>query len=96
MDLTTAYLTGTVALIGLFALRCPDENLRVVFALGAVWPLSILAILAMIVIQGLGWDFDVAEGRKMFGFRRPTNPKARGYALTLFKCEFQLYKLVAQ
>ncbi len=93
MDYTTSYLIGTVALIGLFALRCPHENLRAVFALGVAWPLSILAILAMIVIQAVGWDFDVAEGRKQFGFRRPTNPKARGYALTLFKLEFQLYKV---
>ena len=95
MDYTTSYLTGTVALIGLFALRCPHENLRTVFFLGVVWPLSILAILAMILIQGLGWDFDVAEGRKMFGFRRPTNPVMKGYALTLFNLEFQLYKAKA-
>ncbi len=95
MDLITSYLMGTVALIGLFALRCPHENLRTVFALGVAWPLSILAILAMIAILAVGWNFDVAEGRKMFGFRKPTNSKARGYALTLFKLEFQLYSVKA-
>ncbi len=94
MDYTTSYLIGTVTLIGLFALRCPHENLRTVFFLGAVWPLSVLAILAMIVIQGIGWDFDVARNRKVFGFRKPTNPRAKGYALTLLGFEFQLYKMV--
>lgn len=91
MDLITAYLIGIVVLIGLFALRTPHEDLRTVFALGIAWPLSVIGIVLMILLYSLRWDLDVAKGTKTFGFRRPTNPQARGWALTLFGTEIQVY-----
>lgn len=93
MELITAYLTGIVALIGLFAIRCPHEDVRIVFVLGIAWPLSILGIAVMMLLYAIGWDLDIAKGTKMFGFRRPTNPNARGFAVTVFGSEVQLYSM---
>ena len=95
MDYTTAYLAGMVMINGAFALRSPHEDCRIVFILALVWPLSILAILFMLAITATGWQFDVdTSAGKIYNFRKPTNPNAKGFALCLLGVEFQLYKLV--
>jgi len=93
MDYITLYLVGALVLVGMFAVRVPHENVRVVFALALMWPLSILAILFMLVLNATGWDLDTAQGTKMFGFRRPGNPQVRGFAVTVFYGEVQFYKM---
>lgn len=93
MEFTTAYLIGIIALIGMFAIRVPYENSRTVFALALMWPLSIVAIIVMMIILAIGWNFDIGSNTKMFGFRRPSNPNARGFAITVFTTEFQFYKV---
>jgi hypothetical protein len=94
MDFITAYLAGIVVVNGLWALRVPHENVRIVFVLALFWPLSILAILFMILVTATGWDFDVdTNAGKMYNFRRPTNPNAKGFGLCLLGVEFQLYKV---
>ena len=95
MDYTTAYLAGMVLINGMFALRSPHEDCRIVFILALVWPLSILAILFMILIQATGWQFEVdTNAGKMYNFRKPTNPNARGFGLCLLGVEFQIFKSV--
>jgi hypothetical protein len=98
MDILTAYAiyaTGVILLVGAFAARVPHENVSTVFVLGLVWPVSILAIVFMLIVTVTGWDFDVdTNAGKMFNFRRPTNPNAKGFGLCLLGVEFQLYKLV--
>lgn len=91
MEMITAYLAGFVALVGMFALRAPHENLRTVFALALMWPLSILAIIAFVLLDFVGWNFNVAESDKMFGSRRSTNPNVRGIAVSVFGTELQFY-----
>lgn len=91
MELITAYLAGIVVLVGLFAIRTPHEDIRTVFALGMAWPLSLVGIVLMMVVYSVGWDLDVVQGTKRFGFRRPSNPQARGFAVTVFGSEIQLY-----
>ncbi len=93
MDYITAYLAGMVLFNGMFAVRAPREDCRIVFILALVWPLSILAILFMFVITATGWNFDVdTNAGKMYNFRRPTNPNAKGFGLCLLGVEFQFYK----
>jgi hypothetical protein len=95
MDFITAYLAGIVVVNGLWALRVPHENVRIVFVLALFWPLTILAVLFMVAVTATGWDFDVdTNAGKMYNFRKPTNPKAKGFALCLLGVEFQLYKMV--
>lgn len=94
MELITAYaiyMTGVILFVGMFAARVPYENARTVFALALLWPLSILAILGMLVLNAVGWNFDVAKSDKMFGSRRSTNPKMRGIAVSVFGTELQFY-----
>lgn len=92
MEFITAYLAGVVALTGLWALRVPHENVRTVFVLAVAWPLSIVAVLFMVVLNATGWDLDVARGSKVFGFRKPTNKEVRGFAISLFYGEVQFWK----
>ena len=93
LTIYAAYITAVVALVGLWAWRAPHENIRTVLVLSLVWPISILAILGFIAMDACGWNIDTAPSDKLFGFRRPTNPQAKGFALTIFTLELQFYKV---
>jgi hypothetical protein len=94
MELIVIYMTGMILLMGMFAWRVPHEDCRIVFLLALIWPLSIVLILFMIFLELVGWKLEVVNSTKMFGFRKPTNPKARGYAVTIFGTEIQLFKVI--
>ena len=94
MDYTTAYaiyMTVAMLVVGLWATRVPHEDVGIVFILALVWPFTIGAIIGFVVLNATGWDVDVAKGSKVFGFRKPTNPKMKGFAVTVFKQELQFY-----
>ena len=93
MELIVAYLVGVVVLQGLFAIRAPHEELRVVLAISIFWPVSIVLIALMFLLSAVGWEIDTAENTKRFGFRKPTNTKVRGFAVTVFGTEFQFYSM---
>ena len=93
MDYTTIYLIGALVLVGLFAARIPHENVRVVFALALIWPVSIAFIVSFLAMYIIGWNIDAAKGTKMFGFRRPSNENVRGFAVSIFYGEVQVWKL---
>jgi len=96
MDFLTAYAiyaTGAILLVGAFAARVPHEDVAVVFLLAVFWPVSVLAILGMVALTAVGWNMDMAKGAKMFGFRKPTNPEAKGVAFTFLYQEFQFYSV---
>lgn len=93
MELIVAYLVGIVVLAGLFAVRAPHEELRVVLAISLFWPVSIVLIALMFLLSAVGWDMDTAPSTKRFGFRKPTNTKVRGFAITLFGTEIQFYTM---
>jgi hypothetical protein len=92
MDMITVYLTGALVLIGLWALRVPHEDVRMVFILAVIWPVSILAIVVFMIIDATGWNVDFAKGTKMFNFRKGTNPQITGFAFTFLFQEFQFFK----
>jgi len=96
MDFLTAYAiyaTGVILLVGAFAARVPHEDVKVVFLLGILWPVSILAILFMAGMTLVGWEMDLAKGAKMFGVRKSTNPAVKGFAFTVLRQEFQFFKV---
>jgi hypothetical protein len=93
MELIVAYLVMVVVLQGLFALRAPHQDAPTVFALCLCWPVSIVLIALMFLMSAVNWDIDVAESTKKFGYRKPTNPNARGFAVTVFGTEFQFYSM---
>ena len=91
MELIVAYLVGVVVLQGLFAVRASSVDGLTVFALCICSPVSIVLIAFMFLLSAVGWDIDTAENTKMFGYRKPTNTKVRGFAVTLFGTEIQFY-----
>jgi hypothetical protein len=93
MEIVVAYLVGVVVLQGLFALRAPHEEALTVFVLCLFWPVSIVLMALLVLMQLVRWDVEVAESTKKFGFRKPTNPNAKGFAVTVFNTEFQFYSL---
>ena len=93
MELIVAYLVMVVVLQGLFALRAPHQDAPTVFALCLCWPVSIVLIAFMFLLAAVNWDIDVAESTKKFGYRKPTNPLIRGFAVTVFGTEFQFYSM---
>jgi hypothetical protein len=93
MEMIVAYLVGVVVLASLFAVRAPHEELRVVLAISVFWPISIVLIAFMFLLDALGWDMDTAPSPKRFGFRKPTNTKVRGFAITVFGTEIQFYSV---
>ncbi len=93
MEMIVAYLVGVVVLQGLFAVRAPHQDGLTVFAICICWPVSVVLITLMFLLGAVNWDFDVAESTTQFGFRKPTNPEVRGFAVTVFNTEFQFYSV---
>jgi len=96
MDFITAYavyMTVAVLVVGLWALRVPHENVKIVFILSMVWPLSLTAIAGILLLDVVGWNMDMAKGKTMFGVRKPNNPEIKGFAFTVLFQEFQFFKM---
>jgi hypothetical protein len=93
MELIVAYLVVVVVFQGLFAIRAPHEDALTVFVLCICWPASIVIMLWITALSTVGWEVEVARGNKRFGFRKPTNPAIRGFAITMFGTEFQFYTM---
>ena len=91
MELIVTYLVMVVVLQGLFAFRAPHQDALTVFALCLCWPVSIVLIALMFLLSAVGWEIDTAENTRLFGFRKPTNTKVRGFAVTVFGTEIQFY-----
>jgi hypothetical protein len=91
MDYTTIYMLGFIFTVGAFAVRARDVDTRTLFVIALAWPISMAFTLLIVLLSLFKWDLDVAESPKLFGFRRPTNPKARGFAVTVFGTEIQFY-----
>ena len=92
MDYTTIYFVGFIVTVGAFAVRVPDLESRTLFLIALAWPLSIAFALFIYLLSIVGADLDVQDSDKMFGFRKPTNPEVKGFAVTVFYSEVQFWK----
>ena len=92
MELIVAYLAGFVLVVGAFALRSPDVESPTLFLIAITWPLSMLFALFIFLLSVMGADLDVQDSEKMFGYRKPTNPEVKGFAITVFYSEVQFWK----
>ncbi len=91
MEMILAYLVGMVVVNAAFAARVPHEDCRIVFLISLFWPVSVALLIVILGLSLIGWEMDVVKGAKIFGFRRPTNPQAKGFALTVLFQEIQFY-----
>jgi hypothetical protein len=92
MDYTTIYFVGFIVTVGAFAVRAPDVESRTLFLIAISWPLSMMFALFIYGLSIAGADMDVQDSDKMFAFRKPTNPKVKGFAITVFHSEVQFWK----
>jgi hypothetical protein len=89
-----AYAVGFVGLMALFAIRTPDNEVRSTFLISAFWPIALPVLALLLTLAVFKWDLKLVKGRKLFGnWRKPGNPKLKGFAVTLFGQEFQFTKL---
>jgi hypothetical protein len=91
MEMIVAYLVGFVLTVAAFAVRAPDVESRTLFLIAISWPLSMAFALFIFLLSLVNADMDVKDSDKMFGFRRPTNPEVRGFAVTVFHSEVQFW-----
>jgi hypothetical protein len=85
MEMIVAYLVGVVVLQGLFAVRAPSVEGLTVFVLCLFWPVSIVLIALMFLLDAVGWDIDygfTADPNKYFVPSTPTLPSTFDLALT--------------
>jgi hypothetical protein len=93
MDLMTIYFAGVIAFSVMFALRAaPGADARFLFRAVLVWPFSITVVALVMLFDAAGWEMDAIRSPKMFGFRKPANTKVRGFAVTIFYAEIQVWK----
>lgn len=85
------YMSGVIIMMIAFAIRTKNADIGPAIILSIVWPLSILLMLIIKCFWAVGWDFDIVGGDKWFGYRKPTNPRITGFAVTALKLEFQFW-----
>ena len=94
MEYAIAYIASIFVLQVLACIRTPREDCQVVILVTVFWPFILVLVAASYALDYIGWGFDAVRSPKMFNARKPTNPDLKGFALTLFFIEFQMWKKV--
>ena len=92
MEYAIGYVVSIFVLQAIAAVRTPREDAQVVIIASMFWPFFLVLVAGSFLLDAVGWGFDAVKGTKMFGARRPTNTEVRGFAITLFYVEFQMWK----
>ena len=92
MEYAIGYVAVIFVLQAIAAVRTPREDAQVVIFATVFWPLMIVLIAGSFALEFAGIGFDMVKGAKWFGIRRPTNTQVRGFAITLFRVEFQVWR----
>ena len=92
MEYAIGYVVSIFVLQAIAAVRTPREDCQVVIFAPVFWPLMVVLVAGSFLLDAVGWGFDAVKGAKMFGARKPTNTQVRGFAITLFYVEFQMWK----
>jgi hypothetical protein len=93
MEYAIGYVSVLVIIQVFAAIRTPHEDCQTVIFASVFWPLMVIVLAADFALEAIGWKFDAVKGSKLFGFRKPTNPAATGFAVTIFKVEMQFFKV---
>jgi len=93
------YAIGYVAIIFVLQVfvttRNPHIDAQTLLVTTLFWPFIILLVIGTFALDAIGWNFDLVHSNKWVGFRTASNPRAKGWAVTLCKFEFQLFTLKA-
>ena len=93
MEYAIGYVAMIFVLQALIAVRNPYGDCRSVIIGTVFWPFFLVLVAGSLFIDAIGWGFDAVKSPKMFGARKPTNTEVRGFAITLFFIEFQMWKV---
>jgi len=95
MEFAFWYLVGIVVMFAVSAWRIEHHEVRAIFYLSLLWPVSVILITGTIVADKLNykpkWSFNAGYNPKFFAFRKPDDGQP-GFAITVFKIEFQFWK----
>jgi len=86
------YMAGVIIMMAAFAIRTENQDIAPALILSAFWPISILVMIILKCLWILNWDMDIVGTDKWFHYRKPTNPEVRGFAINIFKLEFQFWQ----
>ena len=92
MEYAIGYVAMIFVLQAFIAVRNPYGDCRSVIVGTVFWPLFLVLVAGSLLLDAINVGFDVVKSPKMFGARKPTNTEIKGFALTLFYFEFQVWK----
>jgi hypothetical protein len=88
----TIYMAGIIIMMIAFAIRTTGQDIAPAVLLSIFWPISILVMIILKGLWAINWDIDIVSTNKWFHYRKPTNPEVRGFAINIFKLEFQFWQ----
>jgi len=86
------YMAGVIIMMIAFAIRTSNTDITSAVILSIFWPLSILTMIIIKSLWTINWDIHVVGVNEYFGYRKPNNSEVKGFAVTIFKLEFQFWK----
>ena len=93
MTLFDIYTYGLIVSTGLMACNKRSvESPAFIARTLLVWPLTVAVIALVLILDLFKIDLDLVKSSKAFGCRFSTNPKVKGFAVTILFREFQFYR----
>ena len=85
------YLTGIFLCQIICLWKASEIEFKTIAIISYLWPISIPFIVAVFIIDLIGWVINVESVNKWAGFRKPKD-NWPGFAITLCKFEVQIFK----
>jgi hypothetical protein len=95
MEYAIGYIAIAFIIQAIAAIRAPHNDAQTVFVASWFWIVILPLVAGSFALDAVGWKFDMMRSPKWVGFRRSPNPQITGYAVSLLKFEFQLFKVKA-
>ena len=95
MEYAIGYVVSIFVIQGIVAIRTPHTDAQVLVVASVFWPFILLLVAGSFALDAVGWKFDMMRSPKWIGFRKSPSPQITGYAVSLLKFEFQLFKVKA-
>lgn len=89
--ITHIYFIGIIVFMCFAALIVPQQDTKMTAGFALTWPITIVLIVIVLVLDLMQIEWDIMGGNKLFGFRRPKDGWP-GFGITIFKTEFQFWK----
>lgn len=95
MEYAIGYMGLAFVIQAFVAIRAPHTDAQALVVASLFWPFILVLVAGSFALDAIGWNFDLVRSTKWIGFRKSPNPQITGYAVSLLKFEFQLFKTKA-